>query len=224
VVRPRIAVSLLLVAALGLCGCSSGDSDLEGAKRETEAAGGVESAGEAAVQTTLPPIRFYREYVTVVPSPGSTSVSAIYYFRNESDRSVRQGIAYPFPVDRTHLYPSVIRVWEKTGSGLRPMGYVRRGSNVLWEMDVEAGGTKVIRVDYTQEIREPRAIYIVTTTQRWERPIELAEFEFRVPAELGEHRLSFEPDSSVTSGDTTVHYVAYEDFMPDEDLTVTWME
>jgi hypothetical protein len=35
---------------------------------------------------------------------------------------------------------------------------------------------KVVRVEYVQEIREKRAIYIVTTTKQWMRSIDLAEF------------------------------------------------
>ena len=203
-----IAAVAILLAALALTGCA----------REENAA--TEESGDEP----LSPIRFYREYVTVEPSEGSTRVSALYYFRNDSDKRVRQGIHYPFPVDRFHLYPGVVRVWEKNGDDLRPMGFVHRERHVLWNMQLEPREEVVIRVDYLQEIRRPRAIYIVTTTQEWKRPIELAEFEFRVPAGLDSVRLSFEPDRREVEGDTIVYYVRYHDFMPDEDLTVTWNE
>ena len=203
-----IAAVAILLAALALTGC---------AREENVAA---EESGDEP----LSPIRFYREYVTVEPSQGSTRVSALYYFRNDSDKRVRQGIHYPFPVDRFHLYPGVVRVWEKNGDDLRPMGFVHRERHVLWSMELEPREEVVVRVDYVQEIRRPRAIYIVTTTQEWKRPIELAEFEFRVPAGLDSVRLSFEPDRREVEGDTIVYYVRYHDFMPDEDLTVTWNE
>ncbi len=32
-------------------------------------------------------VRFYREYVTVEPSATRTTVTALYYFRNDSDES-----------------------------------------------------------------------------------------------------------------------------------------
>ena len=172
----------------------------------------------------LSPVRFIREYVTVEPSRGATKVSALYYFRNDSDRRIRQGIRYPFPVDRFHLYPRVVRVWEKRGDDLRPMGFVHRDRYVLWSMVLEAREEKVVRVDYIQEIRRPRAVYIVTTTKEWRRPIELAEFEFRIPAELDSVSLSFEPDTRTVVGDTIVYYMKQTDFMPDADLIVTWKE
>ncbi len=81
---------------------------------------------------------------------------------------------------------------------------------------------KVFKVEYVQRIRKPHAVYIVTTTREWERAIEVAEFEFRIPAELDGVELSFEPDRTESRGDTLVHYMRQEQFYPDEDLTVTW--
>jgi hypothetical protein len=205
--RPLLVLTVLLLIS-GLTGC---------AREETQ----VPEEDQADL---LSPIRFYREYVTVEPSSGSTRVSALYYFRNESDRRVRQGILYPFPVDRFHLYPRVIRVWEKNGDELREMGFIRRDRHVLWTMELEPREERVVRVDYVQETRRPHAIYIVTTTKEWKKPIELAEFEFRVPAELDSVSLSFEPDRRTVEGDTIIYYMQQVDFMPDEDLVVTWAE
>lgn len=208
--RAQALVALLLIVAAA--GCS---------REETPARGGTRVAADDAMRA-LSPVRFHREYVKVEPSRRLTSVSALYYFRNESDRRVEQGISYPFPVDRFHLYPRVVRVWEKNGDDLRAMGFLHRERNILWSMEFDAGEEKVVRVDYTQEIRRPRAVYIVTTTKEWRRPIELAEFEFRVPAELDSVELSFEPDTRTVEGDTIVYRVKYTDFMPSEDLVVTW--
>jgi hypothetical protein len=169
-------------------------------------------------------VRFYREYVTVEPAAGLTRVSALYYFRNDADRAVEQAISYPFPVDRFHLYPRVVRVWEVTDAGRRAMGFSHRRRSVIWTMRFEPREEKIVRVDYTQDIRVPRAVYIVTTTRFWQRPIEIAEFEFRVPSALDSVRLSFEPDTRTVSGDTIVYYMRREQFMPDEDLVVTWQE
>lgn len=204
------ALALLLMSSLAATGPA-------GCARE-------EGPTPDAVPAELSPVRFCREYVRVEPSRGATRVSALYYFRNDSDRPVRQGIRYPFPVDRFHLYPKVVRVWEQTGDDLRPMGFVHSDRSVLWSMELDAREMKVVRVDYVQEIRRPRAVYIVTTTQGWKRPIELAEFEFRVPAALDSVALSFVPDRRTVVGDTIVYYVEYRDFMPDADLVVTWAE
>lgn len=79
-----------------------------------------------------------------------------------------------------------------------------------------------MRVEYVQQISRNHAIYIVTTTSQWGEPIELAEFEFRVPRNLEDVELSFEPDRVEDRGDTVVYFMSRTDFMPRSDLEVRW--
>lgn len=168
------------------------------------------------------PLRFYREHVTVEPSDGRVRVVGIYYFRNESADSLSTAIQYPFPVDRNQVMPFKIRVWEEAEGGLRPLGFRHADASVLWRMQFAPHEERTVRVEYVQEIKRNRAVYIVTTTHAWGEPIGLAEFEFRVPAHFEDVRLSFEPDHTTVSGDTVVYTMRATDFLPDSDLTVTW--
>lgn len=168
------------------------------------------------------PVRFVREHVRVEPSERQTRVVGVYIFRNDSDAPSDVGMRYPFPIDRGHLYPTRIRVHEERGGVPEPMGFVREDAGIAWRMRFAPREERTVRVEYTQDIREKRAIYIVTTTRQWLRPIERAEFEFRVPAALKSVRLSFEPDRSEVVGDTIVYHMTRTEFMPERDLTVTW--
>ncbi len=168
------------------------------------------------------PVRFVREYVMVEPSEKRTRVVGTYRFRNDSDAACDIGMRYPFPIDRSHLYPTRIRVHEERNGVLEPMGYARETAGIAWRLTFGPREERVVRVEYAQGICERKAIYIVTTTRQWMRPIELAEFEFRVPAALEGVRLSFDPDRTEVVGDTVVYRMARAQFMPDSDLTVTW--
>jgi len=169
-------------------------------------------------------LRFVQEYVIVEPAPGSTRVVGVYHIRNDSDAKAEMGILYPFPVDRDHAPPHIVRLWEQTPGGYRTKGFSRRDADILLTLDMEPREEKVFKVEYVQRIRKPHAVYIVTTTRQWERPIEIAEFEFRIPPTLADVTLSFEPDRTETRGDTLVHYMKREQFFPDEDLSVAWTE
>lgn len=169
-----------------------------------------------------PPVAFYREYVIVEPSQGRTRVDGTYYFRSIVDEPLAIAIHYPFPVDRYHLYPLRIGAWRLADDVWKPLGYRRSATGIDWDMSFDPGEERAVRVEYVQETRRNHAIYIVTTTKEWGRAIEVAEFEFRIPAELAGARLSFEPDREETRGDTTVYYMRRTEFLPDEDLTVTW--
>lgn len=208
--RTTAVVAAAALVVLALCGCSA---------REEENGG---RSGAEGNPPTSGPIRFVREYVTVELSPDRIHVSGLYHFRNDSADSVEQGIEYPFPIDRSHPYPASVRVYDETGDEPRPMGFLHGRSSVRWLMHFGPREERLVRVHYWQDIFEPSATYIVSSTQKWERPIELAEFEFRVPAGLGETRMSFTPDRSDVSGDTLVYYMRREDFLPDEDFVVTW--
>jgi hypothetical protein len=197
--RP-IVVALAAAAALALPSCRS----------------------ESPEPATGTPLHFFREHVTVEPSDGRVRVVGIYHFRNESDRPLETGIRYPFPVDRNHMNPFRVRVWEFVNDEPRPVGFVHGDMSVAWRMEFSPREERSVRVEYVQEIKRNRATYIVTTTQAWRRPIDLAEFEFRVPAHLEDVELSFEPDRADVEGDTIVYYMRAESFLPDADLTVTW--
>jgi hypothetical protein len=169
-----------------------------------------------------PPVSFYREYVIVETARGRTRVDGTYYFRSAADEPLEIAIHYPFPVDRHHLYPLRIGARQLVDGEWKPLGYTRSATGIDWSMAFEPREERAVRVEYVQEIRRNHAIYIVTTTKQWGRPIEVAEFEFRIPADLSDVQLSFEPDREEVRGDTTLYYMKRTDFLPDEDLTVIW--
>jgi hypothetical protein len=173
-------------------------------------------------EAPVSPVRFVSERVIVEVSDGRTRVDGTYVFRNASDVPWNQGMFYPFPIDRDHLYPSQIEVEELRGDTLAPIGFAARDLGVAWALRFGAGEERVVRVEYSQRTLSRRATYIVTTTREWRLPIERAEFVFRVPAALRGVRLSCEPDRVESAGDTVLYFVTRERFMPDEDLVVTW--
>ena len=172
--------------------------------------------------TTSGPVSFYREHVTVRPSEGRTRVAGHYYFRNTTSESVEVAIGYPFPVDAHHAPPSIVEVWRISVDETDPVGFHRGDSHARWRMNLAPMQEQHFFVRYVQRTSLRHAVYIVTTTQEWGEPIELAEFEFRIPAALGDVRLSFEPDSMAVQADTLVYYASWKDFMPDSDLEVWW--
>lgn len=179
-------------------------------------------ACERQEQPPVSPVRFVRERVVVEVAEDHTRVVGTYVFRNTSDGPRDEPMFCPFPIDRGHLYPSQVEVEEQRGDSLAPLGFASRDMGVAWRLWLDAGEERVVRVEYTQRTLARRAVYIVTTTKLWRRPIERAEFEVRVPAALRGVRLSFEPDRVESAGDTVLYLMTREQFMPDEDLVVTW--
>jgi len=168
------------------------------------------------------PVRFYREFVIVEVAEGRTSVEGRYYFRNASDDSVEASMSYPFPVDAHHSPPTNIELFRVEGDTLWPMGFRQRQDHIIWRMRMTPRGEQQALVRYSQRTPRGRAKYIVTTTRLWDEPIELAEFEFRVPVTLRGVQTSFEPETVATRNDTVFYRVSWTGFMPDQDLEVRW--
>jgi hypothetical protein len=168
------------------------------------------------------PVRFFREHVRVEPSDGRTRVVGHYFFRNAADDSVSTAISYPFPVDLHHARPFRVLASVRKDGEFRPLGFHHESDSVRWKMNFAPREEHEVRIEYTQEISRKHAVYIVTTTSMWGEPIELAEFEFRLPADLGGVEFSFEPDSVEDLGDTVVYLLERRDFMPERDFSVTW--
>ncbi|MFH1501529.1 MAG: DUF4424 family protein [Candidatus Eisenbacteria bacterium] len=202
----RRLLAFVLVLSTAVCGACT----------ET----GSETGAEP--KTVSGPVRFYREHVRVDASEGRTRVVGHYFFRNASDGPTTVSMSYPFPVDLHHARPFSVAMWLRRGAEFRPLGFHHESDSVRWKMSFAPREEHEVLVEYVQEVSRKHAVYIVTTIGRWGEPIELAEFEFRVPASLQEVELSFEPDAVEDRGDTVVYLFRQTDFMPERDLEIWW--
>jgi hypothetical protein len=75
---------------------------------------------------------------------------------------------------------------------------------------------------YRQSLKTNSATYIVTTTRKWGRPIDLAQFRLKVPANFKDVRLTFKADSVAPSDSVVTYFFTRKKFYPDRDVTVTW--
>jgi hypothetical protein len=207
--RRGLTITLLLLI-LAVAGC------------EGEPAADTDEPGRETTSRTAPPVHFYREYVIVEPSERTCRVDGLYFMRNVSGRALELTIEYPFPVGSRAGYPYQIFLEEVTDEGERAMGFTRGERSIRFPLRFGPDDERRFRVRYAQQVRGGSATYIVTTTKRWERPIELAEFEIRIPPGMDGVVLSVDPDSTWARGDTTVHYLRETDFFPDEDIVVRW--
>jgi hypothetical protein len=159
-------------------------------------------------------IHFAREEVDVVVRPGTVEVTGVYHIANLSADTLLGMFFYPFPLDSLTPYPDSI--------SLPGMYYTRSDTGLLVRMKLPARAEESMRVYYRQQLRANRALYIVTTTRRWPRPIDRAAFRVTVPAGLQGARVSFEPDSVEHTDSTLTWLRTFTKFRPAEDVIVTW--
>ncbi len=160
------------------------------------------------------PIHFAREEVALHVRPGTLDVGGMYHFTCTAPSPLVAGIFYPFPIDSTHLYPDSVEL-----PGHR---FTRADSGVSFRMKFQPGAEDSFFAWYRQPLKTNSARYIVTSTRKWRRPIDLAQFRVTVPASFQGVELSFRPDSMARTESTTTYFITRSRFYPDRDLVVTW--
>jgi hypothetical protein len=146
--------------------------------------------------------------------PGTLEVRGMYHFQCSAKEPLVASLFYPFPLDSTHLYPDSVEI--------RQHGFQRQDSGVSFRMRLRPETEDSFFAYYRQPLKTNSATYIVTTTSKWKRPIDLARFRVTVPASFRDVRLTFKADSVAKSESAVTYFFTRKRFYPDKDVTVTW--
>jgi hypothetical protein len=160
------------------------------------------------------PVHFAREEIAMDVRPGTLEVRGMYHFTCSAREPLVASMFYPFPLDSNHPYPDSVEI--------RQHGFQKQDSGVSFRMHFKPGAEDSFFAYYRQPLRANSATYIVTTTRKWQRPIDLAQFRVTVPASFKDVKLTFKADSVAKSDSTVTYHFARKRFFPDRDVTVTW--
>jgi hypothetical protein len=160
------------------------------------------------------PVHFAREEIEMKVHAGFMEIRGMYHFTFSGKEQLTGIMHYPFPLDSSHAWPDSVSI-----PGRRFLG---TDSGVSLKMRFTPGQEESLFVYYRQPVLRNTARYIVTTTRRWDRPIDQARFRVTVPRDLPGVRLNYEPDSTVLTDSTITWLFTRGPFWPSEDVIVTW--
>jgi hypothetical protein len=162
------------------------------------------------------PVIFVEEEVAVSVFPDRIEVRGDYYFENPRPFPALQLIGYPYPVDENHPVPSSVRA-ELLAPNAHPLSVWNAFDQTFLVLWVGARARKSIRIEYTQEAKTPDAVYILTTTKDWPRPLEKAVLRLEPQGVDITH-------SSLPLTKNADHTLEYrsEDFLPTNDWGFSW--
>ncbi len=144
----------------------------------------------------------------------SMRVTGTYVFRNDCSSSTQATITYPIASDANHPAPSHIQIDSK------PVP-VQDGS-ATFPVSVAPLSVRRVEISYLQQHNTSNATYIVTSANRWPRPIGRAEFEISAPLEMGPIAITFPVHSSQRTQDRLVMRAAFAKFSPTKELVLRW--
>lgn len=165
-------------------------------------------------------LSFFAEDLTFRLSPAFFEVVGDYYFRNTTDRPIRQTLLYPFPDEK--IYGSVSYVSILQGDDTVQVKRVTDG--VLFTVDAAARQEVLFKIRYGQQLIADSACYIITTTQHWKQPFEWARYQLFMPDSRTLQMVSIIPDSTGNVAGEKVFYWWRKDFMPERDFLFRYTE
>lgn len=165
-------------------------------------------------------LQFYREVITVEVAGAHCWLKGDYYFRNSSAKTITIPLYYPL-IDTPALpFPDSITV-EKIGNG-SAIPFVRRGTGIDFRISIPAQDSAAYRVCYRQPTPANRMEYILRSTRQWRQPLEKGQFRIILPGTLRLTSVSLPMTRLREDGRHTVYGCLRRNFMPDENLIITW--
>jgi hypothetical protein len=163
-------------------------------------------------------IVFSSEQINVFVRMSGMRVEGSYTFANPDTTLCQQWLFYPFPVDSLH--PTVDKI-EIRSSGV-DVPFHSKANGVFFCVSLPKRGSVVVDVCYEQTCLDSSGCYILTSTARWDSPLEHASFEVHVPDSLLLDWMAYDAEPVTTSIGETIYRFARNDFMPDADLCLRW--
>jgi hypothetical protein len=174
--------------------------------------------------TLKAPVDFFKEQITLKIDDSTCYISGVYYFRNNRDYTGTFPVAFPFYIDSLTLYPDTMAAYFIDNLDTLPISTRRniKGGLAVLNIPVKSREITCWHLDYKQRIKSSRAVYIITSTASWGKPLEDATYEFIVPANYKNIVTWPEPDTIINQ-DSYFEYISHKtDFMPRHDMEIKW--
>jgi hypothetical protein len=189
------------------------------------AAGAIAAAAPPGV---LLPLRFDSEVVRLFIEPDSVRIEGLYRFACAREAGAPLALFYPYPSDSLMGGARTLSLESRApGEAWEPLRFeeLPAGRGVRWWVPACRAETLDVHTEYRQARRATHAVYIVTTTRMWGRPLRRARFEIFLPVRIaGEPRFSypFQPLAPRTPEGWAGYVYEATDFLPEREITVDW--
>ncbi|MBD3235337.1 MAG: hypothetical protein GF330_01370 [Candidatus Eisenbacteria bacterium] len=160
---------------------------------------------------------------------GQLTVEGVYLFLCHPGRQRTATLFYPLPEDSLLGEAQMLALdcrpfaggtdaWEPV-----PFESTPHRPGARWVVPLDRSDSLVVLARYRQRLHGSYARYILTSTQAWGQPLRHARFELTLPRGARLDASSYPLSRMAAASAEEPHYVfETRDFMPPEDLTITW--
>ncbi len=162
---------------------------------------------------------FFKEDITFRLSKEYFVVDGAYWFSNPSDRSVERLIYYPFPVAGKNSSVDSVDIFDIT-HGVQPKISNRAQGGFSFILTMRSHDTSLYHIAYRQKVSGDSAMYILRSTQAWNRPLGYAEYKLVVEDSVAISGFSYDPDEVYNIEGKNIYVWKRTDFMPRKDFVI----
>ncbi len=169
-------------------------------------------------------VEFFKEEITMAVTDSTSSISGVYYFRNNTEKDRPYSVVFPFYVDGVSHYPHEIRAYAVDGDDtLTVETEALEGQNAIrLRIPMKPEAVTIWHLDYTQRIESDYARYILTSTSAWGKPLEEATYRFIIPMDYRIIEIWPQADKARRVKPNLEMWCEKINFMPDQDMRIFW--
>ena len=162
---------------------------------------------------------FFKEYIAFRLSTEYFYVDGTYWFSNPSDRGTKRLIYYPLPMAGKISSVDSVDVFDIT-HGIQPRISDRTETGFSFILRTAGRETTLYHIAYHQKISGDSAVYILRSTQAWNRPLDYAEYKLLVEDSVVTTGFSYSPDKVYDVEGKKIYLWRRGNFMPDKDFII----
>ncbi len=171
-----------------------------------------------------PSVDFFKEEITLSVNDSDVTVNGVYYFRNNTDKIGKFPVLFPFHVDSLSLFPNLIKAYIIDSATVNDLNYqkIRKANSISIAIPIKSQAVTIWHLDYSQKIKAPKARYIITTTNAWDKPLEEVTYKFIVPSDFDSLTAWPTPDTAFIDESNMILICHKTDFLPQQDMEISW--
>lgn len=198
---------LYLVALLIIINIALAESDKEG------------------IPSTKPAVDFFQEEITLIVNDSISRVEGVYHFKNNTLKNLNLPLIFPFYADSVTAFPHMIEVFYIDSTGeRRSLKYQSRPERNIIRLAVPIAPQSNITwyLNYEQKISAGRAVYIITSTSAWSKPLDQATYTYITPKNFNIINIWPQPDTSYQDSLYTYRQCTQHNFLPEREMEIRW--
>ncbi|MDD3626950.1 MAG: hypothetical protein PHV06_06485 [bacterium] len=163
----------------------------------------------------VPLTKFIEEKIDIHLLPNEYLVRGNYTYLNKLPFPVVQGLFIPFPENAFIEKPSEIDI--KINESLEPLQMNIAGKNLIF-IQIPPRDFVSVSICFKQKTSNKSGIYLLTTTRRWKRSLQSAEFRIFAGKDINIKA------NYVFKNNGSYYYMFQNNFYPEKDLFFSWGE